>query len=207
VQIYPTVPHARIATIIRDAAVVAAVLLFIVLGVKVHDAVDHLAVLGSGVADAGGAVRSGFRDAGEAVGEVPVVGGSLRDGLESAGSGTGGPIEDAGRQGEESAHDLANLLGALTALIPSLLLLGYTLPPRIAQIQALTAAARVLRDPADPERRELIARRAAFGLPYGTLVRYSRDPLGDLQSGRLEPLITAALEDAGLMPGASRRSQ
>jgi hypothetical protein len=198
VQIYPTVPEARVATVARDLLVVLALALFIFLGVKVHDTVDQLAVLGSGVTDAGGAVRSGFKDAADAVGDVPLVGGPLGDGLASAGSGAGSPIEDVGRKGEQSAHDLANLLGVVTALIPSLLLLGYFLPRRITQIRGLSAAALVLARPNDADRRELIARRAAFDLPYGTLVRYTRDPLGDLRQGRFDPLVAAALDDAGL---------
>jgi hypothetical protein len=183
---------------IRDAALVASLVVFIVLGFKVHDAVDRLAVLGSGVADAGNAVRSGFGSAADRVGDVPVVGGPLGDGLRSAGSETGGPVERAGREGEQSAHDLAKLLGVLTALVPSALLLGYLLPPRIEQVRALTSASRVLSSPADPGRRLLIAQRAAFGLPYGTLLRYTRDPLGDLEANRLDALVAAALEDAGL---------
>jgi hypothetical protein len=198
VRFYPTVREAFVATVIRDVAVVVAVLAFIACGIKVHDAVDRLAVLGTGVADAGGAVKSGFDSAADSVGDVPVVGGPVSDSLRSAGSGTGGPIADAGHQGEESAHDLATLLGVLTAAIPALLLLGNVLPGRIAQIQALTVASRVLANPGEPGRRELIAQRAAFGLPYGTLLRYSPDPLGDLDAGRLDALVAAALEDAGL---------
>jgi hypothetical protein len=197
-QLYPTLPDARTKTIARDALVALALVLFIYAGVKVHDTVDRLSVLGAGVTDAGGAVRSGFKDAADAVGDVPVVGGQLGDGLESAGSGAGNPLQDVGRKGEQSAHDLANLLGLLTALIPSALLLSNFLPGRVRQVRGLTAAALALADPADARRRELIAQRAAFGLPYGTLIRYTRDPLGDLQAGRLEPLVAAALEDAGL---------
>ena len=197
-RLYPSLHAARTATIIRDAAVVVAILAFIVCGVKVHNAVDKLSVLGSGVADAGGAVQTGFGSAADSVHGVPIVGGTLSDGLRSAGSDTGGPIAEAGHQGEQSAHDLATLLGVLTAAIPSLLLLGIVLPGRIAQIRALTLASRILRDPSRPGRRQLIAQRAAFGLPYGTLIRYTRDPLGDLESGRLDPLVAAALEDVGL---------
>jgi hypothetical protein len=198
VQLYPTLPDARTATIVRDIAVVLAICVFIFVGVKVHDAVDQLAVLGSGVSDAGGAVRSGFRDAAGAVNSVPLVGHSLGDGLQSAGNGAGGPLQDVGHQGEQSAHHLANLLGALAAVLPSLLLLAYFLPPRIRQVRGLSAAARVLTDPTDPVRREAIAQRAAFNLPYRTLLRYTRDPLGDLQNGNLDPLVRAAIEDAGL---------
>jgi hypothetical protein len=156
-HLYPTLPEARTATVIRDAAVVLALVLFIFIGVKVHDTVDRLAVLGSGVSDAGGAVRSGFRDAGEVVKDVPLVGGPVSDGLDSAGSGAASPLEDVGRKGEQSAHDLANLLGVVTALIPCALLLANVLPGRIRQVRSLTAAALVTSASATPGTR----RRAA----------------------------------------------
>jgi hypothetical protein len=53
VRLYPDVPARRNRTIAADAAVVALVLLFAWLGVKVHDAVAELAGLGRGVSDAG----------------------------------------------------------------------------------------------------------------------------------------------------------
>ena len=40
--------------------------------------------------------------------------------------------------------------------------------------------------------------RAAFALPYGELLRFTRDPLGDLEAGRYDALVDAALDDAGL---------
>jgi len=42
------------------------------------------------------------------------------------------------------------------------------------------------------------AARAAFGLPYGTLLQYTKDPIGDLQAGRYDALVRAELEQAGL---------
>jgi hypothetical protein len=57
-------------------------------------------------------------------------------------------------------------------------------------------------DASDPERRRLLAMRAAFGLPYGTLIGYTRDPLGDLADARYDSLVSAALDDAGIrQPG------
>ena len=55
-----------------------------------------------------------------------------------------------------------------------------------------------------PERQALLARRAAFGLPYCVLLRHTRDPLGDLAAERYDGLVAAALEDAGLRRVPSR---
>jgi hypothetical protein len=56
----------------------------------------------------------------------------------------------------------------------------------------------VLQGADDPKRRRVLAQRAAYSLPYGRLLEYSDDPLGDLEAERYDPLVAAALEDAGL---------
>lgn len=103
-----------------------------------------------------------------------------------------------GREGESKVHDTATLLGILTFVLPAAILLALALPGRVRQARALTAASAVLWGADDPERRRLVASRAAFGLPYGTLLEYTPDPIGDLAEGRHEALVTAALDDAGI---------
>jgi hypothetical protein len=78
-------------------------------------------------------------------------------------------------------------------------------PSRIAQARQLTAAERVLLQRETPERRRLIAMRAAFDLPYGQLLAHTRDPIGDLEQGRYDSLVEAVLEDVGLR--SSRRKE
>ena len=168
-RLYPELPARRFATIGHDLLLLLLLALLAWLGVKVHDTVDKLAVLGSGV---------------KKVGEsVPVV---------------GDPVEDLGASGEDSVHNLANLLGLIVFGVPALLILGRLLPDRISQIRRMTAAARVLSAGDDPQRRRVLAQRAAFSLPYGQLLAYTPDPLGDLAAERYDPLVAAALEDAGL---------
>ena len=197
-RFYPALPAQRVRTVLRDLAVLLLLFLFAWLGLKVHNAVDQLAVLGTGVEDAGTEIQGGFDTAAEAVHGVPIVGGDLADGLRDAGRVSGGELAERGQAGRESVHQLANLLGLVTFLIPALLVLSLTLPDRISQIRGLTAAERVLGGALDPDRRRLLAMRAAFSLPYGELVRYTRDPFGDLAAGRYDALIAAALEEAGL---------
>jgi len=198
VRLYPDLRGQRVDLIARDLALVLALVILGKIALEVHDAVDKLAVLGEGVESAGGAVTSGFDSAADAVDGAPVVGDDIGDALRGAGEGSGGEVEDLGRGGATAAHDLANLLGILFFALPAALLLLWALPPRIRQIRRLNAAARVLQDPASPERRELLAARAAFGLPYGTLLQYTKDPIGDLQAGRFDALVRAELEQAGL---------
>jgi hypothetical protein len=203
-RIYPDTPNERGRAVARDALTLLTLFVLGWLALKVHDAVDQLAVLGTGVRDTGTAVQDGFEAAGDAVSDLPVVGGEVGDALRDAGSGTGGEVADAGRRGEERVHDLANLLGFLFFAIPASILLVTTLPGRIRQVRELNAAQRLLARPASEERRRLIAMRAAFSLPARELARHTQDPLGDLESGRYDALVEAAYAAEGLSPRSSR---
>jgi len=205
-RLYPDLPRRRATTLAGDVLVLALLGLFAWLGLVVHDAVDELATLGRGVSNAGRSVQGGLDQVADAVGAAPIVGGQLGDALRDAGSSTGGEAVRLGREGEESAHDAANVLGWTTFGVPAILLLSRWLPARVAKVRALTAAHRVFAVGYEhPERRRALAHRAAFGLPYAVLVRHTRDPLGDLLAGRLDPLIAAAREDAGLRAASPPR--
>lgn len=197
-RLYPDLSRPRARTIAADAAVVLAVIVFAWLGTLVHDSVEELLAVSDGVQSAGRSVEGALNQAGDAVGGAPIVGGDVKDALKEAGRGTGGEAVAAGREGEEGIRSLANVLGWLTFLVPSALLLSRAIPPRVAQVKRLTAASRVLAESDDTEHRVLLAQRAAFGLPYATLLRHTRDPLGDLAAGRLDALVAAVREDAGL---------
>lgn len=131
--------------------------------------------------------------------KLAVLGEGLRTVGEKVPFGAGDPVEDLGRSGEERVHDVANLLGLLFFGLPATMLLARYVPRRLEQVRTLTAAARVLVG-GDPR---LVAMRAAFSLPYGTLLAYTEDPLGDLRAERYDALLAAAFEEAGLRPTAS----
>ncbi len=195
---YPQLPARRTRAILADVVVVLLIVLFAWLGLKVHDTVADLASLGRGVQDAGRSVQSGFKDAGGVVGGVPLVGGALKDALNNAGAQTGGNAIALGKQGEAAVNDAANLLGWVVFAIPTLLVLLWAIPRRVIRVRRMNAAVRILQGAESPERRRLLAMRAAFDLPYGTLLSYTTDPIGDLAEGRYEPLLKAVFEDAGL---------
>ena len=201
-RFYPDIPSRRAATLGRDALLVLLLVLLALLALQVRNAVNGLAVLGEGVHGAGSSIQGGFDSAADAVDSTPLVGGDLARGLRDAGEGSGGNVAELGIQGEEKAHRLADLLGLVTFGLPALFLLGNALPARVDQIRRLTAASKVLGEPKSSERRRLVAMRAAFSLPYGELLRFTRDPLGDLEAERYDALVTAAFEDVGLRPQA-----
>ncbi len=108
---YPELPAPRTRAILGDIAVIVLIVLFAWLGMKVNNTVDDLASLGRGVQDAGTSVQKSFDQAGSVIGDVPIVGGSLKDALTQAGRQTGGNAVALGKQGETAVEDTAKLLG------------------------------------------------------------------------------------------------
>ena len=197
-RLYPDIPHRLANRLVADFLVFLVLVLLALFGLKVRDTVNKLTVVPQGVRETGSAVQSGFHDAGDAVDGVPVIGGDLSDALDSAGEGSGGRVEELGDEGVDRTHRFADLLGLVVFGLPALAVLSWYVPGRVEQIRKLTAASKVLDERASPERRRLVAMRAAFALPYETLLRFTADPLGDLAAERYDPLIDAVLEDAGL---------
>lgn len=206
-KIYPDVPARFRSTLLRDLGVVAVVLLFAWFGYKTYQTIEELTILGSGVATAGTTIKDSFDSAAGAVGAIPFVGDDLSQALRRTGEGTGGELTALGQEGIERVHRLAVTTGLSVFGLPALLVLLILLPGRIRQVRWLTAADRVLDYPDDEDRRRLIAMRAAFALPYGTLLAHTPDPLGDLLAGNYDRLVDAALEDAGLRRPKRPRSQ
>lgn len=206
-RLYPELRGPKSRALLGDLVAITLLVVFAWAGLKVHGAVDRLAVLGEGVQASGEAVVDGFESAADAVDGTPIVGGEIADGLRSAGEGSGGEVVELGEQGEEGAHDLAIVLGVVTFGLPALIVLAVWLPGRVGQIRRLRAASQVLGDQETSERRRLLAMRAAFSLPYGQLLAYTPDPLGDLASERYDALVAAALEDAGLRAPAPEPRQ
>lgn len=197
-RLYPDVPAKRRSTIMRDLALLGLVVLFAWAGFRVYSVVDDLTVLGSGVKDAGVSVQNGFGSVAHSVAGIPFIGDNVSGALESVGQGSGGNVAALGQDGVDKVHSLALLLGFLVFALPTLLVIVVMLPARIRQVRRLTAANAALVDLHDPERRRLLAMRAAFGLSYVTLLGYTRDPFGDLAAGRYDQLVAAAVDDIGI---------
>jgi hypothetical protein len=196
-RLYPDTADDRGRAVAKDALVILTLIVLAWLGLMVHDTVDKLAVLGAGVHDSGQVMQDGFDRAADAVDGVPIIGGDLGGALHDAGKGTGGNVAQAGADGEQRVHDLANLLGFLMFAVPASILLVLTLPGRVRQVRELNAIGRLL-DISNEDRRQLVAMRAAFTLPATALARHTRDPMGDLAVGHYDPLIDAAYDEAGL---------
>jgi len=213
-RLYPAGRTGR--TVAGDLAVLALLIVFAWLGVRVHDAVADLASVGRSIQDSGRAVAASTRDtagaiegtfsgAASKVQGVPVVGGGVADALREAprgvtdrirqsGDAQGSKIVRLGVEEEKRTYQLARLVGWLTFLLPALVLVAWRVPPRVREVLSLSVAERMLADA--PE--HVLAARAAYSLPYRTLHRYTRDPFGDLAAGRHAALLAALADDAGV---------
>jgi hypothetical protein len=215
-RLYPASSYRATRTAIGDLLVVLLLILFAWVGVKVHDGIIQLTSVGREIQDSGRALSATARDtargiddafasAGGAVDGVPIVGQQLGNALRDAPQGATDSIRDngeregarivlLGREQVRRTEQAANAAGWLAFLLPAAVLLAFRLPPRIRLITRMSTAQRTLRGA--PE--HILAARAAYSLPYGTLTRYTRDPFGDLAAGRHDGLLAALAEDAGV---------
>ena len=128
-----------------DAVIAGLVLVFAVLAIALHDAVDDLGDMGRSLSDAGTALqRSGkttadqittaFGDAADVAGGLPVIGGSLADRLRDTGDrsatalrsqaeATGRDLAASGIQGRDNASRVATIGALIAFIVPSALLL------------------------------------------------------------------------------------
>jgi len=116
VRLYPDVPSRRASTVAYDGLLLVLLVVFAYVGLKVHDAVDQLAVLGEGLRKAGGSVPLGIGD----------------------------PVEELGARGENDVHHLANVLGLVTFALPATIVVWHFVPRRISQLTRMRVAARAL---------------------------------------------------------------
>jgi hypothetical protein len=123
-RFYSNIPHRYASRLLADILVVTAIVLLALLGLSIRETVNRLVVVPQGVRETGGAVQSGFHDAADAVGDVPIIGGDLSDGFESAGRGSGGRVESLGEEGIDRTHRLADLLGLLVFGLPAAAILA-----------------------------------------------------------------------------------
>ena len=200
-MVQPSLPGGR-AVLVTDALALAWVLLWILLGLVVADAVRELSGLTDGFTTIGGSLH----DAADAVAtvELPLVGAGL--------DGAANSLRDAGREfaasGESSRATIertATVLGLAVALVPSLpLVIGY-LPPRLGRAREAAALRGLVRDgDGDPGLERFLAQRAAETLSYRELRRVSPRPWRDLEQGRYEALADAELHRAGVSRPRSR---
>jgi hypothetical protein len=203
-KIYADAPVHRSVQMLGDLLLVGWVYLWVQLAFVVRDATLLLAEPGERISEAGTGLAAQLRDAGSAVGGVPLVGDEVRAPFDGAG-GAAERMAAAGQSQVEAVQTLAFWLGLCVAAIPILIALAVYLPLRWRFIREATAGRKFVDSTDDLD---LFALRAMARQPLHRLARISDDPAGAWRRGDPEvvrELAALELRDSGLaVPVRSR---
>lgn len=191
----------RTRQVVGDVLVLAWVVVWVLVGKAVHDAVAQLAAPGRTLEDAGTSLEGGLGDASRAVSGVPLVGDALSAPFDSAG-GAASSITTAGVEIQETVGQAATVAGLSVALWPILVVVAGWVAVRLRFARRASAARRLVDGGADLD---LFALRALTRLPLRTLARVDADPAGAWRRGEpdvVRALAALELRDVGLrLPG------
>jgi hypothetical protein len=197
-KLYADLPARRLLQILGDVLLVVWVVVWVRLAAEVHQATERLAVPGRRIDDAAGDLAGRLRDAGDHLGDVPLVGDGVSRPFDGAGN-AADRLAAAGRTQVEAVDTLAFWLTLATAVVPILLALAFYLPSRVRFVRRATAGRRFLDATADLD---LFALRALTHQPLHVLARISDDPAGawrDQDPDVVRRLAALELRDTGLV--------
>jgi hypothetical protein len=198
-KLYADLPARRTRQLLADLLVLLWVALWVRVGMSVHDTTLALAAPGHRLDEAGSGMAGNLADAGDRLGEVPLVGDEVASPFERAAEASRG-VASAGREMVTVVEDLALWLGVVTALVPILLVLMVHLPVRWRFARRATAGARLVAAGRDLD---LFALRALATQPVHVLARVADDPAGAWRAGDAEVVSRLAdleLRAVGLRP-------
>lgn len=198
-ELYAENPARRARQVTADVVVLAWVVVWVLIGTAVHDAVARLAAPGRTLEQAGTSLGGGLGDAAEAVGGVPLVGDALGAPLESAG-GAADAITAAGVEIQDVVERTALVAGLSVAAWPVLVVVGVWLALRLRFARRAAAARELLAEGAGLE---LFALRALTRVPLRSLATVDPDPAGAWRRGDpdvVRALAALELREAGLRP-------
>lgn len=180
-----------------DALALTGIGLGVWLAVVIGSAIATVAELGRQLRSAGQGFMSAMQDAGDALGQVPLVGDSVRAPFDTA-SGSGAVIADFGAATESFIETTATVVGVVVAVAVAALVCWVWLPRRIAFIRRATTAEQLQRL---DDGHDLLALRA---LVHGTrrdLAAVSPRPVQAWRSGdrdTVRELAALELREAGV---------
>ena len=197
----------RLREMVADAATIVWVGLWAMLGIRIYGGLAELAGAGRLIRDGGIGLRNTGGEVAGAVQGVPLVGENAATRIRDAFGSAADPVIAFGSDIERLLLIIAGLLGLLVVLIAVVPWLNRYVPWRLARIERLNAAARAIRPAVvpgasvleAPDLDRLLASRALHRLEYAKLLEFTPDPFGDWAAGRLDGLVQAELESAGLL--------
>jgi hypothetical protein len=186
-NLYADFAPRRTRQIVADIVALVVIVISILLGVAVRNAIAVLGGVWAQLEDAGNGFESTMGEIGETLGGVPLIGGGIRGPFDAA-AGAGGSIADAGRTGQAAVETLATIAGLGVALLPIAIVLIVWLWPRI-RFARRSAETRALLRLEDGE--QLLALRALDDARAAELARISPRALSAWRAG--EPAVVRAL--------------
>ena len=203
-KLYSDFAAHRTRQITVDVLALAAIAAWVWLGAFVSSLVMGLSDFGVQMEQAGAGFSSTMTDVGENLGDVPLIGDSIRGPFDSA-SGAGATLEAAGQSQQDAVQSLAIGLGWGIALLPSLMILGVWLVPRIRFARRAGHAKTSLAAGAGLD---LLALRALSGQKLSALSRIDADPMAAWRRGDVEVMRALAgleLKSSGVRIGTDVR--
>ena len=202
----------RIREIIADAATLAWVGLWAMLGFRLFGLLAELAGAGRLIQDGGSGLRSTGGEVAAVLQGIPLIGEGASERVLGAFGAAADPMIQFGSDVERVLFIIAALLGMLVVAVAVIPWLNRYLPWRIERFRRLNGGARVIRRSAlnapgaggEREVQEILAARAIHRLEYDRLLEFTPDPFADWKAGRLDGLAEAELEAVGL--AGTRRS-
>ncbi len=196
---YADVPSRRARQAIGDLWLVAWTILWIAIGIRLHDLIMNLAGPGIAISEGATGLASSIDSAGESVGGVPLIGETLAGpfaGMSEAAT----AIATAGAAEADAVSKLALFLSIALAFLAIVSFAVFWVPIRIAFIRRATAARRFVDANEDLD---LFALRAMTRQPLHVLARISDDPAGAWRRGDqriIHALASLELREEGLRP-------
>ena len=196
----------RMREMIADAATVAWVGLWAMLGFRLFGLLAELAGAGRLIQDGATGLRSTGGEVAAVLQGVPLIGEGASERVLGAFGAAADPMMQFGSDVERVLFIIAALLGLLVVAVAVIPWLNRYLPWRIERLRRLNGGARVIRrstlNGADGDGagqlREMLASRAVHRLDYDRLLEFTPDPFADWKAGRFDRLADAELEAVGL---------
>jgi hypothetical protein len=201
-KFYSEVWSARIREVAADLATWTWVAVWTLIGLRINDAIAQFAEAGRVLKGGGQNIQGAGAQLGDALRDVPLIGGGIDDLATNAFGTAGEPFIYVGQELEALLLFIARLLALLVVAVMLIPWLSRYLPWRASRLATVRAAHRAIRraprDVSDRAMERALATRALNRLSYQELLDHTSDPFGDYAAGRYDRLAEAELASVGL---------
>jgi hypothetical protein len=186
-KLYADTPARRTRQIVADVVLLCWLAVCVWLGRAVSDGIGALRRPADGLTSAGNGFRDNMTGAAGNVGDLPLIGDTLRGPFDSL-SDTGQQLANVGTSIGSTVSTIATVTGIAVAVVPIVLALLVWLAVRLRFVRRATAARRLV---SAPGAQELFALRALTRQPLRHLARLGPDPAARFRDG--DPAMVRAL--------------